>query len=133
RGIRVWGARTLSGQRGWTYVNVRRVFLTAVRWINWYMQHWPFAPNGSNLWASIERDLNSYFLDQYRAGALKGDTPQEAFYVKCNAETNPPESQELNQVVTEIGLAPTIPYEFVIVRLIHGAGGVSISGPTEPS
>jgi phage tail sheath protein FI len=132
RGIRVWGARTLSGHHEWTYVNVRRLFLTAVRWMSWHMYDVSFEPNDSNLWARIQRELNSYFMDLYRAGALKGDTPREAFYVKCDAETNPPEVRERDQVVTEIGLSPMIPYEFVIVRLIHGPGGVSIAGPIRP-
>ena len=132
RGIRVWGARTLSGQTAWTYVSVRRLFLTAVRWIDWNMCDVVFEPSDSRLWARIERELTTYFTAQFRAGALKGGTPQEAFYVKCNAETNPPELRERGQVVTEIGLAPTIPYEFVVVRLIHGARGVTISGPTGP-
>jgi uncharacterized protein len=132
RGIRVWGARTLSGQTAWTYVNVRRIFLTAVRWIDWNMSDIVFEPNTPKLWARIERELTTYFNDQFRAGALKGRTPQEAFYIKCNAETNPPELRELSQVVTEIGLAPTVPYEFVVVRLIHGAKGVTLSGPTRP-
>jgi len=132
RGIRVWGARTLSGHHAWTYVNVRRLFLTAIRWMEWNMRNVIFEPNGPKLWARIERDLNGYFTAQYRRGALKGRTPQEAFYVKCNAETNPPEVSELNQVITEIGLAPTVPYEFVVVRLIQGASGVSISGPMKP-
>ena len=132
RGIRVWGARTLSGQPAWTYVNVRRVFLTAVRWIEWSMSDIVFEPNNPKLWARIERELTTYFNDQFRAGAFKGRTPQEAFYIKCNAETNPPEIRDLSQVVTEIGLAPTIPYEFVVVRLIHGEKGVTLSGPTRP-
>jgi hypothetical protein len=129
RGIRVWGARTLSGQPDWMYVNVRRLFLTAVRWMNWQMMDVVFEPNDARLWARIERELTTYFIEQYRAGALKGRTPQEAFYVKCNAETNPPEMRDKNRVVTEIGLAPTTPYEFVVVRFIHGASGVSIEGP----
>ena len=129
RGIRIWGARTLSGQTAWTYVNVRRLFLTAVRWIDWNLWDMVFETSDSRLWARIERELTTYFTGQFRAGALKGGTPQEAFYVKCNAETNPPELRERGQVVTEIGLAPTIPYEFVVVRLIHGARGVTISGP----
>ena len=132
RGMRVWGARTLGLYDAWTYVNVRRVFLTAVRWINWHMGAVVFEPNDAKLWARIERDLNTYFLAQYRKGALKGRSPQEAFYVKCNAATNPPEQRESGQVITEIGLAPANPYEFVIVRLIHGASGVSISGPIRP-
>jgi len=129
RGIRVWGARTLSGHDEWTYVNVRRLFLTAVRWMNWHMTDVAFEPNDARLWARIERELNTYFTEQYRAGALKGRTPAEAFYVKCNAETNPPQTRDQNRVVTEIGLAPTTPFEFVVVRFIHGATGVSIEGP----
>lgn len=130
RGIRVWGARTLSGQTDWTYINVRRLFLTAVRWIDWNMYDVVFEANDSSLWARIERELTAYFTEQFQAGALKGATAQEAFYVKCNAETNPPEVRERSQVVTEIGLAPTIPYEFVVIRLIHGARGATISGPS---
>jgi len=132
RGIKVWGARTLSGNDAWTYVNVRRLFLTAIRWIDWNLDMAVFEPNDARLWARIERTLNNYFLKVYRQGALKGRTPQEAFYVRCNAQTNPPELQELGQVVTEIGLAPAVPYEFVVIRLIHGASGVSISGPLRP-
>jgi len=132
RGIRVWGARTLSGDDTWTYVNVRRLFLTAARWIDWHMDSVVFEPNDAKLWARIERELTSYFLEVYRRGALKGRTPQEAFYVRCNNQTNPPKVQELGQVVAEVGLAPAVPYEFIVVRLIHGISGVSISGPVRP-
>jgi uncharacterized protein len=132
RGIRVWGARTLSGHDAWTYVNVRRLFLTAVRWMEWHMLDVVFETHNTELWARIERELNSYFTGLYRKGALKGNTPREAFYVTCNAENNPREICEAGQVVVEIGLAPTNPFEFVVVRLIYGASGVSISGPTRP-
>ena len=132
RGMRVWGARTLSNDDAWTYVNVRRLFLTAARWIDWHMGGVVFEPNDARLWARIERELNRYFLYVYRQGALKGATPQAAFYVKCNAQTNPREVCELGEVVAEVGLAPAVPYEFVVVRLIHGASGVSISGPVRP-
>lgn len=133
RGIRVWGARSLSGQSEWTYINVRRIFLTAVRWISWNMKDIAFEPNNPSLWGRIERELTAYFNAQYRAGAFKGATPQEAFYVKCDAETNPPELRESGRVATEIGLSPTIPSEFVVVRLIHGSRGVTISGPERPA
>ena len=132
RGIRVWGARTLSGQDLWTYVNVRRLFLTAVRWIEWNMGAVVFEPNTPQLWARIERELGAYFRAQFRAGAFKGRTPEEAFYVKCDADTNPPELRDSGQVVTEIGLAPNLPFEFVVIRLIHGERGVSIAGPMDP-
>jgi uncharacterized protein len=133
RGIRVWGARTLSGSDAWTYVNVRRIFLTAVRRIESRAQEVAFEPNEPKLWARIERELKSYFTEQFRRGALKGRTPEEAFYVKCNRETNPKEVQEAGQVITEIGLAPGIPFEFVVVRLIQGRGGVSLVGPLQPA
>jgi uncharacterized protein len=132
RGIRVWGARTLSGHDAWTYVNVRRLFLTAVRWIEWHMGDVVFEPNDAKLWARIDSELQRYFLDLYRQGALQGRTPAEAYYVKCNAETNPREVIDSGRVVAEIGLAPTTPFEFVIVRLIYGASGVSIKGPARP-
>jgi phage tail sheath protein FI len=132
RGIRVWGARTLSSQSVWTYVNVRRVFLTLARWIQWNMRDIVFEPNTPRLWARIEREVTTYLKAQFEAGALKGRTPEEAFYVKCNADTNRFESPGSGRVVTEIGLAPNSPYEFVVVRLIHGERGVSIDGPVRP-
>jgi hypothetical protein len=127
RGIRVWGARTLSGHDNWTYVNVRRLFLTAARWIDWNLQYVAFEPNDPKLWAHIELDLKAYFYDLYRRGALKGQTAQEAFYVRCNRETNSPESRDQSEVVAEIGLAAANPYEFIVVRLIRGENGVRIS------
>ncbi len=134
RGIRVWGARTLSNDPAWIYVNVRRLFLTAGRWIERNMTGVVFEPHDQRLWARIVRELTAYFNDLFRRGALKGQTPQEAFYVKCNAETNPPEVRDAGMVVTEIGLAPTVPGEFVVVRIIHGASGVTITTePAEPA
>ena len=129
RGIRVYGARTLSGHDAWTYVNVRRLFLTAVRRIETQAQQVAFEPNVTSLWARIERELKSYFTELFRQGALKGRTPEEAFYVKCNAETNSAAVRENGEIVTEIGLAPGVPLEFVVVRLIQGRGGVSLVGP----
>jgi phage tail sheath protein FI len=133
RGIRVWGARTLAPKQDteWAYVNVRRLFLTAGRWIEHMMSAIVFEPNDARLWMRIERELTAYFDDLFRRGALQGRSPQEAFYVKCNAETNPPEVRELGQVITEIGLAPTCPAEFVVVRIIHGASGVNMVAPAQ--
>jgi phage tail sheath protein FI len=132
RGIRIWGARTLSGHDAWTYVNVRRVFLTAIRWIEWHMKSVVFEPNDARLWARIESELHQYFLGLYRQGALQGPSARDAYFVRCNAETNPRDVIESGQVVAEVGLAATVPFEFVVVRLIYGASGVSISGPTRP-
>jgi hypothetical protein len=134
RGLRVWGARTLAGEENaeWTYVNVRRLFLTAGRWVERTMADAVFEPNDPRLWARVERELSAYFEDLFQRGALQGASAGEAFYVKCDAETNPPGVRDLGQVVTEIGLAPAAPAEFVVVRIVHGASGVTISGPARP-
>jgi phage tail sheath protein FI len=121
RGIRVWGARTLSSDPNWRYVNVRRLFLTLNRGIDMNMAFATFEPNEPRLWARIQRELTTYLTKLARDGALKGATPDQAFFVKCNAETNPPELREVGQVVTEIGLAPLSPAEFIVVRIIHRA------------
>jgi len=122
RGIRVWGARTLNRDPAWRYVNVRRLFLTVGRWIDRNMTWAAFEPNDSRLWVRIQRELGAYLTAFWRAGALQGQTPVEGFYVKCDADTNPPESRETGEVITEIGLAVTAPAEFIVVRIIHRAG-----------
>jgi phage tail sheath protein FI len=132
RGIRVWGARTVSGIDAWAYVSVRRLFLTVIRWLEWHMTEVVFEPNDPRLWARIENELHQYFQDLYMQGALQGPSPAEAYYVKCDESNNPRESIEQGKVVAEIGLAASIPFEFVVVRLIYGASGVSINGPIRP-
>jgi phage tail sheath protein FI len=122
RGIRVWGARTLSRDPNWRYVSVRRLFLTLLRWIDLNMAWAAFEPNDTRLWVRIQRELTTYLTKLLRDGALKGATPEKAFFVKCDTETNPPGLREVGQVVTEIGLAPLAPAEFIVVRIIHRAG-----------
>lgn len=127
RGIRIWGTRTLSKDPNWRYINVRRIFINVRRWIDRNLADVVFEPNDIKLWVRIERELNHYFESLFEQGALKGRTTEEAFYVKCDGETNPPELLDSGQVVTEIGLAPVIPSEFIVIRLIHGASGVTIA------
>ena len=122
RGIRVWGARTLNRDAAWRHINVRRLFLTVGRWVDRNMTWAAFEPNDPRLWVRIQRELHPYLTGLWRAGALQGQTPAEGFYVKCDADTNPPETREVGQVVTEIGLAATAPAEFIVVRIIHRAG-----------
>jgi phage tail sheath protein FI len=122
RGIRVWGARTISRDPSWRYVNVRRLVLTLRRWIALNMAWTGFEPNAPLLWIRIERELRGYLTGLWRAGALTGDTPDAAFYVKCDTETNPPELRDLGEVVTEIGLAPNPPAEFVVIRVTQREG-----------
>lgn len=126
RGIRVWGARTLSSDPLWRYVNVRRLFNFVEKSIlngtDWAV----FEPNDPVLWGKIRRSIASFLVNQWRAGALFGATPAEAFYVKCDAETNPAEGIDAGQVVCEIGMAPVKPAEFVVFRLSQYSGGVSL-------
>jgi uncharacterized protein len=122
RGIRVWGARTLSRDTEWRYVSVRRLVLTLRRWIDANMAWASFEPNTPQLWVRIKRELDVYLTELWQAGALRGQASEEAFYVKCDAETNPPEVREAGQTATEIGLAPGAPAEFLIVRIIHHTG-----------
>jgi len=126
RGIRVWGARTLSSDPAWRYLSVRRLFnyleesiLNGTQWV-------VFEPNDHALWAKIRRTIAAFLVNEWRKGALFGLTPAEAFYVKCDEETNPAEGIDAGQVVCEIGVAPVKPAEFVVFRLAQFSGGTSL-------
>ncbi|HEU0133098.1 MAG TPA: phage tail sheath subtilisin-like domain-containing protein [Mycobacteriales bacterium] len=126
RGIRVWGARTLSSDAEWKYLNVRRLFnyleesiLDGTQWV-------VFEPNDDALWARIRRTIAAFLINEWRKGALFGLTPDEAFYVKCDRETNPAEGIDAGQVVCEVGIAPVKPAEFVVFRLAQFSGGTSL-------
>ncbi|NEQ37475.1 MAG: phage tail sheath family protein [Okeania sp. SIO3I5] len=122
--IRVWGARTLGGDANgeFKYVNIRRQFSYLRDSIDQGTQWTVFEPNDSELWAKIRRNISAFLTNEWRNGALFGTTPQEAFYVKCDAETNPAEVRDLGQVITEIGVAVIKPAEFVIFRLSQWSG-----------
>ena len=122
RGIRVWGARSLSRDQAWRYVTVCRLVITLRRWIDINMAWATFEPNTPTLWVRIHRELTVYLTDLWRAGALAGQTEDEAFQIKCDAETNSPEVIDGGHVVTDIALAPVAPAEFVIVRVVHQIG-----------
>lgn len=117
--IRVWGARTWGGSANndFTYINVRRLMNYLRESIDEGTQWSVFEPNSPELWAKIRRNVTAFLMTVWRSGALFGNTPEEAFYVKCDEETNPPETRAIGQVVTEIGVAPVRPAEFVIFRL----------------
>jgi phage tail sheath protein FI len=122
RGIRVWGARTLSSAPDWRFLNVRRLVLTLKRWIDLNMIWAAFEPNVPALWARIQRELTDYLQQLWSAGALQGSSSDAAFFVRCDAELNPPEIRETGQVITQIGLAPAVPAEFIVVSVQHRAG-----------
>lgn len=117
--ITVWGARTLGGDANadLKYINVRRTLLFLRKSIDQGTQWVVFEPNDTSLWQKIIRNVSAFLRTVWRSGALFGDTEAQAFYVKCDAETNPPELRDLGQVVTEIGVAIVRPAEFVIFRI----------------
>jgi uncharacterized protein len=123
QGIRIWGARTLSSDPEWRYVNVRRLFnfveksiLNGTSWV-------VFEPNDMRLWSTVERTITMFLRRVWRSGALFGSTPDQAFFVKCDEENNPPESRDVGILTVDIGLAPVKPAEFVVFRLSQFAEG----------
>jgi uncharacterized protein len=125
RGIRIWGARTLSSDPEWRYVNVRRLFNYISESIMEGTQWAVFEPNDERLWSSLRISAGNFLARTWRSGALFGATPAEAFFVKCDAETNPQDVIEAGQVVIEIGICPVKPAEFVIFRISQFAAGAS--------
>ncbi len=126
RGVRVWGARTLSSDPSWRYLNVRRLFNYLEESILMGTQWVVFEPNDDQLWARIRRTISAFLINEWRKGALFGTTADEAFFVKCDRETNPAEGIDAGQVVCQIGIAPVKPAEFVIFQLSQFSGGTSL-------
>ncbi len=123
RGIRIWGARTLSSDPEWRYLNVRRLFNFVRESITQGTQWAVFEPNNVDLWLKMKRDVSSFLSRVYLTGALFGATEREAFYVKCDSETNPPAVIDAGQVICEVGISPTKPAEFVIFRVSQASPG----------
>jgi phage tail sheath protein FI len=123
RGIRVWGARTMSSDPEWRYINVRRLFNFVSESIMEGTQWSVFEPNDQKLWIQLRIAATNFLTRVWSDGALFGSTPAQAFYVKCDSETNPPEVIEAGQVICEIGIAPVKPAEFVVFRLSQFSGG----------
>ena len=121
--IRIWGARTLSSDPSWRYINVRRLFIMVESSIERATQWVVFEPNDHRLWKRVQRTISSFLTLLWRNGALMGTSPEQAFYVKCDEETNPNEVVDAGQLVVEIGLAPVKPAEFVIFRIGQMASG----------
>ncbi len=126
-GVRVWGARTIApSSSNWRYLNVRRLFMMieesiaiSTRWV-------VFEPNDRPLWKAIQRDVGAFLTLLWRQGALAGAKPEEAFFVKCDEETNPPDVIDAGQVNVVIGIAPVKPAEFVIFRIGQTQSGASV-------
>ena len=117
RGIRVWGARTLSSDSDWRYLNVRRLFNMVETTILNGTQYVVFEPNDQKTWEGVKRTVAAFLRTLWREGALFGATPEQAYFVKCDEETNPPEARDEGRLTVEVGIAPVKPAEFVIFRV----------------
>lgn len=126
QGTRVWGARTLSSDPEWRYLNVRRLFNYVEKSIlngtNWVV----FEPNDRFLWDSVRRTIEMFLRRVWRSGALFGATPEQAYYVKCDATNNPEENRDAGILTVDIGIAPVKPAEFVVFRLSQFSEGAAL-------
>jgi phage tail sheath protein FI len=122
RGIRVWGARTISSDPSWRYLNVRRLFNYIEESIFEGTQWVVFEPNDIRLWGRVKRTINAFLLRTWRDGALFGATPDQAFFVVCDETNNPPEVRDAGQLIVDIGIAPVKPAEFVVFRIAQFSG-----------
>lgn len=126
-GILIWGARTIAPPGNeWRYLNVRRLFCMIEKSIERSTRWVVFEPNGEPLWQQIRRDVRAFLMLLWSSGALAGTTPDEAFFVQCDRETNPPEVVDVGMVVIRIGVAPVKPAEFVIFRIGQSAAGAEV-------
>jgi uncharacterized protein len=117
RGIRVYGARTLSSDASWMFVNVRRLISMIEHALEISLQWAVFEPNNVHLWNLVRTSATNYLESVWQKGALTGNTAADAFYVICDQTNNPLATTSIGQMIAEIGVAPTVPAEFVVFRL----------------
>lgn len=117
RGIRVWGARTMSSDAMWKYINVRRLFIFVEQSIDRGTQWSVFEPNYESTWTAIRLSITAFLLTVWRNGALAGVTPDEAFFVRCDRTTMTQDDWDNGRLICLIGIAPVKPAEFVIFRI----------------
>jgi uncharacterized protein len=125
--VMLWGARTTATDRNWQYVNVRRLFLyleeSIAEGIRWAV----FEPNNLGLWQKLRRSITEFLTRTWRDGALFGATAEDAFYVRIDETLNPFSEQALGRLHIEIGVRPSYPAEFIIVRIGIWAGGQAVA------
>jgi uncharacterized protein len=117
RGMRLWGARTATSDPEWKYVNLRRYFAYLERSIDKGTQWAVFEPNGERLWANVRRTIEDFLLNEWQTGALLGDKPEKAYFVKCDRSTMTQNDLDNGRLVCQVGVAPLRPAEFVIFRI----------------
>ena len=127
RGVRPWGARTASSDPEWRFISVRRLFIMLRRSLEAGFAWTTFEPNNPATWDLVRNRTVAFLTNLYSLGMLVGGNPEEAFFVKCDAETNPPEQVDNGLLVCDIGVAPVSPAEFIMISLVQNMAG---SAPT---
>jgi len=126
RGLRVWGARCITSDTDWKYINVRRLFIFIEKSIEDGTQWAVFEPNDYRLWARISQSVSAFLTRVWRDGALMGQKPEQAFFVKCDRTTMTQDDLDNGRLIMLVGVAPVYPAEFVIIRIGIWAGGSSV-------
>lgn len=126
RGILVWGARTISSNILWKYVNVRRLFIFIERSIAEGTQWVVFEPNNERLWSRVIAAVSHFLLTLFKDGMLIGTTPEQAFFVKCDQTTMTQSDIDSGRLIMIVGVAPIKPAEFVIVRIVQTRTGAIV-------
>jgi len=119
RGVRPWGARTASSDPEWRYISVRRLFIMLRRSLEAGFAWITFEPNNHRTWELVTQRTITFLTDLHNKGMLVGGNPEEAFFVKCDAETNPPDQVDSGMLLCEIGVAPVVPAEFIMISLVQ--------------
>ncbi|MDP9170936.1 MAG: phage tail sheath subtilisin-like domain-containing protein [Acidobacteriota bacterium] len=117
RGYRLWGARTVSSDPEWKYVNLRRYFAFLEHSIDKGTQWAVFEPNGDQLWANVRRTIEDFLLNEWQTGALLGDKPEKSYFVKCDRSTMTQNDLDNGRLVCLIGVSPLRPAEYMIFRI----------------
>jgi phage tail sheath protein FI len=126
RGVRPWGVRTASSDPQWRYISVRRLFIMLRRSLEAGFAWITFEPNNHHTWDRVKDRTVAFLSDLHHKGMLAGGNADQAFFVKCDAETNPPNQVDSGQLLCDIGVAPVSPAEFIMISLVQTMGGPSI-------
>jgi phage tail sheath protein FI len=122
RGVRIWGACTTSDDPNWRYINVRRLFIMLRRTLEEGTQWAVFEPNEPKTWERLSRDVSQFLNDLWGLGYFAGDSPEESFFVRCDATTNDADTRNQGKMIMEIGIAPAIPTEYIVFSIVQKMG-----------
>lgn len=132
RGLRVLGARTVSSDPDWRFLNVRRLVSMIEKALEVSLQWAAFEPGDWRTRAKLDLVVRSFLLELWSRGALVGSSPDEAFWVRCDGSNNLAAARDAGRVLIEVGIAPTVPFEFIVLRIGRDANGFALSEYEQP-